>query len=187
MSRHPATLRALFEHASFDQDRLKRLLLRKAARPAQSMRRGASEVAQVLHEPVFSALHGALDIRLADVMARGWLSLSELRDAAQLSATGHAYAAPLGRHKLRSEHAPRLDIRLGEELIDRIAAQISLEFTIETMQLIISDGALVALRQGDYSVVGALRVEGEPIAALSDSRFVLEDRAELTRPLKIPH
>lgn len=186
MSTHPATLRAFFEPAPIDHPRLTRALRQRVGGAARAVGRARDEVALVLEEPVLNGLRAALDINFAEIMARAWTSLAEIRDAAQLSATGRAYAVPLGRHRLRSEHAPSLEIAHENVVVGSLGAQATLDLSIEQMEIILQDGAITAIRRGDYFGAGALAIGGAQIATLERRPFSLQGEARLRHPLKLP-
>ena len=186
MSAHPATLREFFEPAQIKSDRLGRAVLKKAGRPAQAIGRNRREVAIVLKEPVMDALWGALDISFADILSRGWLALNELRHAAQLSANGRPYAVPVGRHRLRSEHRPALEVTHDDAAVASLKALAIIEIRIESIEIIVREGAVSALRNGHYIGAGALQIEGVGIASMEQRAFTLEGEARLRKPLPVP-
>ncbi len=184
---HPPTLRALFDATDIDAHRLERVLNRRSRPIAEAAGLARADIAQRLAPAALDALRAALDIALADVMARAWLPLPELREAAQLSASGRPYLAPLARHRLVSEHAPGLEIAYDGEPIERIAARASVSFSIEAMEIVMRDGAIAAIRNGFYSGAGSLSLDGVGLAVLPTRAYAVGAETPLRRPLRPPH
>lgn len=184
---HPPTLRAFFDAAPIDEARLQRALDKKLRGPAEIAGVGRAEALAQLTPEAHAALASALDIPLADAMARAWLQFAELRDAAQLSASGRPYVAPLGRHRLTSEHAPLLEISFGDVVLEELEARVALTIAVEAVEIILRGGAISALRNGFYSAAGALSLDGATLVALPSRAFAITQETPLRRPLRPPH
>lgn len=186
-SAHPPTLRAFFEAAPVGAGRFVRAIAAKAAGVGDVMGLGRGQAAERLAPAVRNALYAALDITLADLMARAWTDLAELRDAAQLSASGRPYLVALGRHRLVSEHAPGVEVAFGRSSAARFSARVSVVFTVEAMEIVIEDGAIASLRSGAYAAAGSLALEGVVLASAATRRFEIKTPARLRSPVRPPH
>lgn len=183
MRTHPPSLAALFLPAEIDETALKSVLYRKTRRLAKAVRRDRQNAASAMCDGALAALRSALNIPLSDLMAGPWAELRELRDAAQLSASGRAYSVALGDHKLRSDHTPILDIARRGAHLAQLKARVRVEFEFERVEIVLRDGAIVALREGLYDGKGALSIEGATVAMLPKERFEIGREARLHKPI----
>jgi hypothetical protein len=117
-----------------------------------------SEMRKRLAASVGAALHSALKVSLADVLAAGWAARTKLLEYADPSRHSPTEVAevPLYEHEIRSSHGPTVELVFEGKRVFEVAFTISVALVIESALLRIQDGKIIAATAGRCSGKGSL-------------------------------
>lgn len=179
---HPQRLSDFFDHGVLDID----ALLRAAPLVAEQARRSRTLYEMDAQQMMVGAFRGALDVLIAEIMGRAWLTIADLRDAARRSETQGLCAAPLHRHTIASDHTPQLEIFRGSDRIGSVSMAVRVEFAVDAMELLLDRGAIAGLKAGRYAGAGVAVVSGVKVAEVTAARFAIPGAYFLAAPIPIP-
>ena len=128
-----------------------------------------------------------LDVRLLDVMRWAWkkgLELEAYRDTERYP-PDKTFNASLMEHKITSNHAPHVDIRMNDKKVGSIQFAVNIEITIKALTLEIRNARIKKIHAGDCKAKGRFLCEGLLLAERESKSLDLPGTIDLGEGLKI--
>ncbi len=135
------------------------------------------------------ALAEALDVKLIEIVGGTWAKLKQLqeyRDPLRHPPEETALV-PLVDHKIRSTHAPSIDLLSGEKLIANLVFDVALLLTLTGVTLKIRNGRIVEIASGDCKGTGTIKYAGQKLAERSTPKWAIPGSLSLGDGFAIPH
>ena len=102
-----------------------------------------------------------LDVNVADVLAGGWRTCTEVRKRIAESRLdpSRTVLVHLGRHTIASEHHPSIEVRSEGRRVAELVFPVAVEFDIDAVELTLRAGAVVQARTGEVRATGIVKLE----------------------------
>ena len=153
----PASLPVAIERSLIENEMLESLPAHVRGATATASRFVVTQAARAI-DGVLGAL--ALD----DVLLGGWLQLEDLDAAIQeTKADGSSRHVALSSHTIASDHEPSLELMVNETPVRLLDLALTLGFTLDACELVVTGGKVVGVETGSVSAHGELRGAGKSL------------------------
>ncbi|MFN3232339.1 MAG: hypothetical protein ACE363_09300 [Alphaproteobacteria bacterium] len=135
------------------------------------------------------ALTEALDVKLIDIVGGAWSKLKQLQEYRdpQRHPPEEVSLVPLIEHKVRSIHAPAIDLLSGETVIAHLVFNVVLVLKLDGVTLKISGGRIVEIVSGTCQGTGILKYAEQKLAEKSTPAWAIPGSVSLGTGFRIPH
>jgi hypothetical protein len=140
-----------------------------------------------LRNKILAEAGDLLDVRVLDVMRWAWkkgLELEAYRDTERYP-PDKTFSVSLVEHKITSNHAPRVDIRMNDKTVGSIQFAVNIEIAIKAVTLEIRNARIKKIHAGDCKAKGTFLCEGLLLAQRESASLDLPGTIDLGEGLKI--
>ena len=146
-----------------DTTRIRQLLSEHdiVGRCGRDLTRLTQQGREAAEEQLASVTAGLLDLDLGDLLIYGWRTRERLVKAARQTRQipGRHEVVQLGTHRITSAHNPTIELLIDGVNVHTFRFRLTVIFDIGVAALIIRDGLLTALKDGDGAVTGTLTLK----------------------------
>jgi hypothetical protein len=140
-----------------------------------------------LRNKILAEAGDLLDVRVLDVMRWAWkkaLELEAYRDTEKYP-PDQTFNPSLMEHKITSNHAPHVDIRMNDKKVGSIPFAVNIEIAIKALTLEIRNARIKKIHTGDCKATGRFLCEGVLLAQRESKPLDLPGTIDLGEGLKI--
>ena len=129
-----------------------------------------AELPEITRTAALSQLGAAatrlIEMDFTDILSVAWRKHEALRDAARRTVTdaGTEELVGLANHQVSLAHEPYIELLLDGRPVTTIRFQLSLDFEIAALVLVIRSGHITAVRAGTCKVSAKMAIEGAHVA-----------------------
>jgi hypothetical protein len=118
-------------------------------------------------------LRQMMDIPISTLLVRGWSTHKKLRDLVAKESPEKMILFDLGEHTITSQHHPRIELLMAEQVISSLTFDLDLSLTFRLGRLQIQHRRVMRATTGACVGEGKLSLAGTPIASRPTKEIAL--------------